>query len=149
MDIHSTLDAALALPEQGIPVMPLVPGEKRPSTRNGVYDATYEPGQIQKWWMDNPSAGPRQRDGRRSGLVVVDVDMKNGVDGLSSLKGWMHQYGELPVTSRVETPSKGLHLYFAVRRDDDAATSVTWDEVDRPASVGNKTGLASRRRHPW
>jgi len=46
-----------------------------------------------------------------SGLVVVDIDTKNG-DGESSLADWQLLHGELPKTLTVRTPSGGRHLYY-------------------------------------
>lgn len=40
-------------------------------------------------------------------VLVVDVDVKGGVDGFEQLKAW-----DLPTTFEVWTPSGGLHLYF-------------------------------------
>jgi predicted P-loop ATPase len=47
--------------------------------------------------------------GERSGVVVVDIDMKNGVNGLANLLA----LGEIPSTLTVHTPTGGAHLYFS------------------------------------
>lgn len=44
----------------------------------------------------------------KSGLLVLDVDVKNGKDGRESLKG----LPDLPPTYTVQTKSGGLHYYF-------------------------------------
>src|SRR5271165_5267768 len=49
--------------------------------------------------------------GPRNGIFVVDLDRKNGVDGLASLVDYANGQ-ELPDTYTVRTPSGGLHLYF-------------------------------------
>ena len=41
------------------------------------------------------------------GVLVVDVDVKGGVDGFEELKEW-----NLPETFEVHTPSGGRHLYY-------------------------------------
>jgi hypothetical protein len=46
--------------------------------------------------------------GARSGIFVVDLDVKNGIDGVAKLG----QLGEVPPTYAVATPSGGFHLYF-------------------------------------
>lgn len=51
----------------------------------------------------------------RSGLVVFDLDQKNGVDGERTLAELCKTIGELPPTRTARTPSGGLHLYFACR----------------------------------
>jgi hypothetical protein len=46
--------------------------------------------------------------GARSGVFVVDLDVKNGIDGIAALA----KLGEIPPTRAVATPSGGFHLYF-------------------------------------
>jgi hypothetical protein len=46
--------------------------------------------------------------GERSGIFVVDLDVKNGVDGASNF----FALGDVPPTYTVATPSGGFHLYF-------------------------------------
>ncbi|SCL12951.1 Bifunctional DNA primase/polymerase, N-terminal [Micromonospora nigra] len=51
---------------------------------------------------------------RASGIVVLDLDRKNGVDGVAGFAGLLDQQGcSWPVTFTVATPSGGQHLYFA------------------------------------
>ena len=86
----------------GWPVFPLVPGDKRPLTKNGFYDATTDAEQIKKWWTANPDANI----GLPTGIAfdVIDVDLP---DGPESLK----QMTKLPdIHGRVRTASRGLHL---------------------------------------
>jgi putative DNA primase/helicase len=49
--------------------------------------------------------------GKASGVLVLDVDVKNGQPGAESLKRLEAEYGRFE-TMRVRTPSGGLHLYF-------------------------------------
>jgi len=58
---------------------------------------------------DDPRQGYGIATGERSGgLVVIDVDQKNGKDGAASLA----KLPPLPPTLTVTSPSGGLHLYF-------------------------------------
>jgi hypothetical protein len=50
---------------------------------------------------------------KKSKLVVVDCDMKPGKVGEASLQILEFNYGRLPATLTVQTPSGGLHIYFA------------------------------------
>lgn len=102
------LDHALACVEQGWAVFPLVPNTKRPLTKNGFKDASKSAYAVRKWWAEHPDANIGLATGEVSGIVVVDVDVKNGAKGresLSSLKG-------LSPTLTVTTPSGGWHLYY-------------------------------------
>lgn len=49
------------------------------------------------------------RTGGECGLLVVDVDVKNGKDGTQ----WEH-YAKLPDTHTVQTPNGGMHYYYLV-----------------------------------
>lgn len=99
---------ALACVEQGWAVFPLVPNTKRPLTPNGFKNASKSAEAVKKWWAEHPNANIGLATGEASGIVVVDVDIKNGAKGresLASLKG-------MSPTLTVTTPSGGWHLYF-------------------------------------
>jgi hypothetical protein len=81
---------------------------KHPLTANGVKDATDDPAQLQAWRERYPLANWGIATGARSGLVVVDLDIKPGKDGRASLKA----LGTVPRTRVIRTGSGGLHLYF-------------------------------------
>src|SRR5712664_4067730 len=88
---------ALAYAKMGMPVFPLheivscdcscgrTPCSsmgKHPRTKNGVKDATINPGQIEQWWTQWPTANigiaTGIPEGATSGLYVVDVDSLKG-----------------------------------------------------------------------
>lgn len=51
--------------------------------------------------------------GSLNGVVVIDIDNHNGVDGAGNLKEFCEKYDiELPDTKTVMTPSGGMHLYY-------------------------------------
>lgn len=98
---------------------PCLPGSKRPAVR----------------WSDPESCrasngfGPEDvfglPTGPRNGVWVLDIDRKDGKDGLAALQAYASGRG-IEDTYTVRTPSGGLHLYF------------TWDP-ERP--VGNRAGV--------
>jgi len=92
----------------GLPVFPLWPGKKNPSTRNGMLDATTDAGQIRAWWTRWPTANIGVRP--PCGLVVLDVDPRN--DGPSNLRGFVRQHGGLPATWTAATGGGGQHLWY-------------------------------------
>lgn len=47
-----------------------------------------------------------------NGLLVVDIDIKDGVDGFDTLHRWEKEHGALPETASVITASGGMHLYY-------------------------------------
>lgn len=99
--------------QKGWAVFP-VNTHKAPMTRNGCLDASTYPEVVRRWWEAYPTANVAIATGRKSNLVVIDVDIKNGKDGLESL---VDAYGD-PIDIDDEqqliaqTPSGGLHLYY-------------------------------------
>lgn len=51
--------------------------------------------------------------GERSGLFVLDVDVKGGAGGQETLDRVQEMYGMLPPTRMISTPSGGAHFYFS------------------------------------
>lgn len=109
------LDVALARASEGFRVFPLEPGGKVPTIKGWQDAATTDPARIEAWWWDPVMEVPLGYNvgvatGR--GLVVVDVDMKNGKDGEKSLRLLEMLFCDLPATHEVRTPTGGRHLYF-------------------------------------
>jgi len=66
--------------------------------------------QVQGWWRRWPHANLGVVTGAVSGLVVLDIDPRNGGDGsLAALEG---THGRLPHTVESFTGGGGQHLYF-------------------------------------
>lgn len=128
----STVDFALAYARLGMRVFPLEPGSKRPHGNkqdldelkargqerhtphrlapNGYHCATSDERQIREWWSKDPLAGIGWVPGPDH--LVLDVDVKNGKDGVASLAQLTGEHG--PVSTLVGgTPSGGFHLVFS------------------------------------
>lgn len=128
LDIESPLEMALAYAGRGWHVFPLhtviagvcdcrdkycvTNAGKHPRTAHGFKDATVDEEQIRKWWGMWPEANVGIATGAVSGLLVVDIDPRNGGDE-SCLK-LMDQGKVFPRGGpRVLTHSGGDHLYYA------------------------------------
>lgn len=103
---------ALQYARRGWAVFPLVPKTKRPITEHGLNDATTDPATIRRWWAAWPDANIGINCGA-SGLVVVDVDTKNGAPGMDTWQGLLPQIGGQIDTPTVQTPTGGYHYYYA------------------------------------
>ena len=112
-EMNKMLNAALNYAALGIPIFPCKP-DKKPYTAHGFKDATTKTEQIKEWWTKYPNAMIGIPTGKASGLLVLDIDVKNGVNGIETLAGLEAQYGKLPATPIVATPSGGIHHYFAM-----------------------------------
>lgn len=98
------LEHALDWASRGFKIFPLHPGTKRPVWKAFYEHATTDPERIKEIWNERDYNIGVSTDE----LIVVDVDIKDGKQGMSSLL-------ELDInleTLTVRTPSGGLHLYF-------------------------------------
>lgn len=93
-------------------MFPCVPGQKRPLTARGFHDATTDLVQIERWWARWPEANLGLPTGEVSGVVVVDVDVREDVDGQESMRRALDagRVG-MPVFT-VVSPSGGRHGYY-------------------------------------
>jgi putative DNA primase/helicase len=85
---------------------------KHPRTSHGVKDATTNLDLIRARWAKHPSSNLGIATGRVSGIVVLDVDPRNGGDG--GFRELEAQYGALPTTVTARTGGGGQHFYFAI-----------------------------------
>jgi len=126
------LDVALSYAALGWPVFPCQPGAKVPAVKRGFHDASVDPEDLTAWWEYEPSFNIGIATGP-AGLLVVDLDVKldlhleevNGhpelVEGPNYVNGLLTFSETLTTrdlpwldTHEVNTPSGGIHLYFAV-----------------------------------
>ena len=124
LDITSPLEMALAYAGKGWSVFPLhtvvdgvcdcrkkcgSPG-KHPRTINGFKGATIDPYQIRSWWEMWPVANIGIATGEVSGLLVVDIDPRNG--GWETAEALSAAGTVIPATAKVRTQGGGVHLYY-------------------------------------
>lgn len=108
-------DVASDLARRGFAVFPICDwngaGEWAP-IKGWPEKATADAAQVAAWWQRWPDARVGLPAGERNGVTVLDLDTKNGKDGVASMaaKG----FGDLAALSpfRVRTPSGGWHLFF-------------------------------------
>lgn len=105
------LSVALTCAARGWHVFPCGP-DKAPLTEHGFKDATADPDGVRALWANCPQASVGVATGA-SGLVVVDLDCKNGQPGLDEWHKIVAASQEpLEATTLVETPSGGMHVYY-------------------------------------
>lgn len=105
MTTSAKLDAALAWAARGFRVFPLVPLGVTPVWKDFPNRATRDPAEIGRvWGVAEYNIGVAT-----DGFILVDVDVKNGKQGVQTF-----QELDLPVdTLTVRTPSGGFHFYYA------------------------------------
>ncbi|CAA9890530.1 hypothetical protein METHB2_240003 [Candidatus Methylobacter favarea] len=121
------LDCALNYAERGWFVIPLhsvengqctckrqckSPG-KHPIFNNWQAKATTDPAQIKQWWNKYSFANIGIVTGQKSGLVVIDIDPRNGGD--ASLQDLIDAYADfnaILATYTVMTGGNGSHFYY-------------------------------------
>lgn len=125
VSVHNARAYALAYAKRGWPVFPLHealgdgqcscgkqcgnPG-KHPRTRNGLKSATTDAAQIHKWWTDTPNAPIGIVCGDQHGLLVIDIDPRNG--GQETWNRIASEHDPI-VTAHVRTGGGGSHIYLA------------------------------------
>jgi hypothetical protein len=106
--------------QNGYPVFPCGPN-KKPLVK-WSREATTDPNLIEVWWSRWPNAMIGIPTGARSGLFVVDIDVKSDVNGFDTMKanGWT-----LPADAvEVVTPSGGRHFYFKFAGERNSASKI-------------------------
>jgi hypothetical protein len=83
--------------------------DKRPVTQHGFQDATRDPSEIKAQFGTPGAAMIGVPTGQGAGFFVVDLDVKNGGQGLEWLAANQHR---LPRTRTHKTRSGGQHLLF-------------------------------------
>lgn len=109
------LQAALDYAARGWYVFPCYEQEekaKKPYTKNGFKDASTDPKIIRQWWTRYPGALIGIACGK-SGLFLVDLDMKAGREGITNF----NRLVKIDCTGALQstTPNGGLHLVFSGR----------------------------------
>ncbi|WP_369377092.1 bifunctional DNA primase/polymerase [Streptomyces sp. cg36] len=145
-DLPAPVERALAAAAHGLAVIPLsrtkLPAvrsphraERRPvrcrgecgQIGHGVHDATTDPDAVRALFAAAPWAtgygiacgGPPHH------LIGVDLDVKNGVDGIANFRRLAHDGGfAIPETVDVTTPSGGRHLWLRGPADHTVPNSV-------------------------
>lgn len=83
---------------------------KHPRPREWQHKASYDPRQIRKWFTNWSAANVGIVTGAESGIVVVDVDIKDG--GLESFRQLADEHPAIMQARLIKTGSGGCHLYF-------------------------------------
>src|SRR5699024_7330896 len=102
----ASLQDALALIELGLSIFPVKVTEddqKIPLTPAGHLDSTLDPSIVEAWWDKHPNAEIGVHTGA-SGINVLDLDVKEGVDPYAELG-----FNETPNTYGYSTGSGGEH----------------------------------------
>ncbi len=131
---------------------------KHPLSRavpRGVNDATCDDGIIRAWWGRFPDGNVGIQTGAPSGLVVLDVDPRNG--GAESLAELEQRIGEMPVTPVSITGSLGAHYLFTLPLEGGPVPSARdvggWPGLDLKADggyiVAPPSVHASGRSYAW
>lgn len=114
MTITTKLEAALTYASWGWHVLPLLPNDKRPASAHGVHDATTDLDKIRAWWAQNPNYNIGIAAGEKSGIVVFDIDPRNG--GSDSWDDFTTEHGGVPDGICQLTAGGGQH-HIAQWRD--------------------------------
>jgi hypothetical protein len=114
---QAMLDAALRYAERGRAVLP-VSRSKKPINANGSRSATTDSQQIAAWWQAHPTAQIGIATGSISGIWVIDVELKNGKDGIKALRREFGDQFTIDEKTLVQkTPTGGFQFVFVWDED--------------------------------
>ena len=118
--------AALEYAARGWHVFPAPPGKKQSYEGAKDHDgrrwgATDDPALVGALFAKHPNANVGIAT-QESGLVVLDLDRKNDVDGILWLMEQIKVHGDLPYTVEANSPSGGWHVYFRYPEEFDPKT---------------------------
>jgi hypothetical protein len=107
---NSAVDHARKLIARGCKLVPVYARTRKPVGNDWQNNATDNTEQVSAWldagYIYGVAGGhPLPAGGH---LLIVDLDVKDGKDGIAELA----KYGNAPETFTVRSPSGGLHLYF-------------------------------------
>ena len=130
------MNLALNYAAKGMAVFPCEVNGKKPITTHGFQDASTDPEVIQTWWTATPEANIGCAMGDISGIVLLDIDMKGGKDGISALAELEQIHGKLPETLTARTPSGGLHYFFKYKEGYKNSTEKLGTGIDTKGNGG-------------
>ena len=110
----TTYEIALELAKRNIYYYPTAPGSKSGmKDTHGFSDAVNDDSMAQEWFQEtNNNIGINLK---KSGLMVVDVDMHGKGNGRHNLLKVFQTYGRLPDDTLIErTPHNGIHYFLEV-----------------------------------
>ena len=102
------LEWALEHAGNGYPVFPLTPNTKVPAIRNWQAEATTDSNRIKAEWAESPDANIGSPL-FQAGLSALDLDVKNGKDGLTEMAKLERENEPLGDTLTFSTASGGEH----------------------------------------
>lgn len=150
------LDAALDLCQFSFKVFPLLPGEKTPAISSkkggkGCLDATDDEEIIAGWAKRFPRANIGIHCGEASGIVVIDLDPRNGSD--ASVAELAKRRQTFLPTATVRTANGGTHLYYAFEPSIKNSKSVLGAGIDVKTTggyvVAPPSRLSSGKNYAW
>jgi hypothetical protein len=142
----SFADAAAFYVGLGWKVFPLAAGSKIPAIPaskggKGFKDATVDTDLIARWQRTYPNANIGIATGAASGIIVVDIDPRNG--GNISITRLAGSGLILPRVPEVRTGNGGRHLFFAFQHGIKASKDRIGKGIDLKADGGYVVGAPS------
>ena len=109
--MDDVIDYAETYAANGWPVIPIIPGGKRPPMHSWQHVATTDLETIHQWFTGQYT-GHGIGIATGNGVFILDIDIANGKTGDETLHQLQQEHGQLPDTATVLTGSGGVHYYF-------------------------------------
>lgn len=112
--MKALFEAALEYTRKGFYVFPLNPKGKKVTRMFGKISSSRDEKDIIRWWKELPYLNVGIATSKyNDGIFVIDVDVKEDVNGVIALKELTFKYNlAIPETAVAKSGSGGYHLYF-------------------------------------
>lgn len=111
--MSSLQSEALIYAQNNFKIFPLKVNSKNEQVlKSWKEEATNDINQVTKWWLTNTQYNIGLKTG--GGLIVIDIDCKNGKNGLEQIKPFL---ADFPKTRIAKTCHGGYHFYYKVDRE--------------------------------
>ena len=114
---HQTMrDKAIALAKHGFRVFKLRPHSKLPAVKNFPEAASHDLDVVYREWTGPDGKSTEHNIGISTrGMMVLDVDTRDGKDGEATLKKVVDLYGLDLDTITSQTPTGGRHIFYGLK----------------------------------
>ncbi|CAH1656156.1 Prim-Pol domain-containing protein [Hyphomicrobiales bacterium] len=113
--LHDQRKLARAFVKTGFSLIPLI--DKKPAIKHWKERKASTPDEAERLWSQSVTGDALYYDigiVTGEGLIVLDIDNKNGKNGAAALERLELRNSDLPATFSVSTPNDGEHRYFYV-----------------------------------
>jgi|GEM_PF-6648217 len=130
----SLKECALEYVNNGFALVPIAEKQKTKYLLKWKEKQVKTADEVESWWNECPNYNIAIVAGKLSkNLLVIDVDMKNGENGMGALEKWAESHEKIKCNAIATTPNGGYHYYFYV--PDEIASEFDKESINSPVNI--------------